>query len=71
MKIKRDENIGRRGIDLLRAAGHDVMTVRDQDMQGAADEILFGVCANEGRVLITLDHDPVRFSDFLRREALA
>jgi hypothetical protein len=35
MKIKLNENIGRR----------------------AADEILFEVCANEGRVLITLDHD--------------
>jgi predicted nuclease of predicted toxin-antitoxin system len=57
MKIKLDENIGRRGIDLLKAAGHDVMTVRDQNLQGAADETLFEVCASEGRILITLDHD--------------
>jgi len=57
MKIKLDENIGRRGIELLRAAGHDVMTVRDQNLQGADDETLFGVCGGEGRVLITLDHD--------------
>ncbi len=57
MKIKLDENIGRRGADLLKAAGHDVMTVREQNLQGAADENLFGVCAEEARVLITLDHD--------------
>lgn len=57
MKIKLDENIGRREIDVLRLAGHDVMTVRDQNLQGASDETLFGVCAGEDRVLVTLDHD--------------
>ena len=57
MKLKLDENIGRRGLDLLKAAGHDVMTVRDQDLQGAKDETLFTVCADERRALITLDHD--------------
>jgi hypothetical protein len=57
MKIKLDENIGRRGVDILRAAGHDVMTVRDQGLQGASDETLFEICSVEARVLITLDHD--------------
>jgi hypothetical protein len=28
MKLKLDENIGRRGIELLTSAGHDVTTVR-------------------------------------------
>ncbi len=57
MKLKLDENIGRRGLDILKAAGHDVMTVRDQRLQGAKDELLFKVCADEGRALVTLDHD--------------
>ena len=57
MKFKLDENIGRRGRELLRSAGHDVMTVHDQGLGGAADERLFDVCAAEERVLITLDHD--------------
>jgi hypothetical protein len=57
MKIKLDENIGRRGVKVLQAAGHDVVTVRDQHLQGAHDQSLFKVCANEGRVPITLDHD--------------
>jgi predicted nuclease of predicted toxin-antitoxin system len=57
VKLKLDENIGRRGLELLRAAGHDVMTVRDQGLGGAKDESLFKTCAAEGRVLITLDHD--------------
>lgn len=57
MKLKLDENIGKRGQQLLRSEGHDVATVYDQKMSGAADEVLFQVCAEEGRVLITLDHD--------------
>jgi predicted nuclease of predicted toxin-antitoxin system len=57
MKFKLDENIGRRGQDLLRAAGHDVATIFDQQMGGAADESIFRICAEEGRTLITLDHD--------------
>ncbi|MDA8048931.1 MAG: DUF5615 family PIN-like protein [Rhodospirillales bacterium] len=57
MKIKLDENIGRRGAELLTAAGHDVMTVRDQRLEGVRDETVFNVCADERRVLVTLDHD--------------
>jgi predicted nuclease of predicted toxin-antitoxin system len=57
VKIKLDENIGRRGLELLKAASHDVMTVWDQDLHGVSDEKLFEICSAEGRVLITLDHD--------------
>jgi predicted nuclease of predicted toxin-antitoxin system len=57
VKFKLDENIGRHGLALLSAAGHDVLTVRDQNLGGAMDEKLFEVCAPERRALITLDHD--------------
>jgi predicted nuclease of predicted toxin-antitoxin system len=57
VKLKLDENIGRRGLEFLRASGHDVMTVRDQGLGGTADERLFEVCASEGRALVTLDRD--------------
>jgi predicted nuclease of predicted toxin-antitoxin system len=63
MKFKLDENIGRRGLELLRDAGHDVATVRDEGLAGADDETLFAAVANEGRVLITLDYD---FAQVLR-----
>jgi hypothetical protein len=57
VKVKLDENIGRRGAQLLKADGHDVMTVRDQQLGGVADERLFEVCRAEARILVTLDRD--------------
>jgi len=57
MKLKLDENIGRRGLELLQSAGHDVLTVVDQGLGGSPDERLFEICAAEERALVTLDHD--------------
>ncbi len=57
MRIKTDENIGHRGVELLRDAGHDVMTVREQQLAGATDVAVFDACAFEGRTLVTLDRD--------------
>jgi len=57
VKFKLDENIGRRGRDLLRASGHDVTTVWDQGLRGVTDEKLFETCSAEGRALVTLDRD--------------
>ena len=57
MKIKLDENLGLLGKSLLEADGHDVMTIAEQQMSGAADEFIYDVCKAEGRVLVTLDHD--------------
>jgi hypothetical protein len=48
MKFKLDENIGRRGVELLRDAGHEVATVRVEDLAGADDEVLFAVVVKEG-----------------------
>ncbi len=48
MKFKLDENIGRRGLELLKAAGHDVTTVWDQGLHGVTDVKLFETCSAEG-----------------------
>jgi predicted nuclease of predicted toxin-antitoxin system len=63
MKFKLDENLGSIGQTLLLADGHDVMTVAGQRLSGASDVVLYNVCRNEGRVLITLDRD---FGEVLR-----
>jgi predicted nuclease of predicted toxin-antitoxin system len=57
MKFKLDENLGALGQVLLIAAGHDLMTVAEQQMSGVDDVRVYQVCRDEGRVLITLDHD--------------
>src|SRR5262249_47418731 len=57
MKLKLDESLGLLGKSLLEADGHDVLTVVDQQMIGAEDERVFEVCRDEGRILVTLDHD--------------
>lgn len=64
MKLKLDENFGRRCVDILISSGHDVATVAGQHMAGTADQDLIQVCHAESRCLVTLDLDfanPLRF----------
>lgn len=63
MRFKVDENIGQPGIDLLRAAGHDAASVRDEGLGGERDEVVFDASRAERRTLITLGHD---FGNVLR-----
>jgi len=57
MKLKLDENLGRRAAELLRGRGHDVRTVPDEHLGAAADEVLIQACRAERRCLVTLDLD--------------
>lgn len=63
MKIKLDENLGNRAVELFRESGHEVSTVIDQGLEGANDDDLIEACRTEERVLVTLDLD---FSNVLR-----
>ncbi len=57
MRFKLDENLGRRGRDLLTATGHDVATAFDQNLNQAADSEVIEACRQENRCLVTLDLD--------------
>jgi predicted nuclease of predicted toxin-antitoxin system len=57
MKMKLDENIGKRGQALLKEAGYDVCTILEQNLQSAPDPTVIEVCRIEQRCLVTLDLD--------------
>jgi predicted nuclease of predicted toxin-antitoxin system len=63
LKVKLDENLGNRTIELFKDHGHEVATVTDQGLGGASDDELIEACRTEERVLVTLDLD---FSNVLR-----
>jgi len=60
MKFKIDENLPSEIKRLLIQAGHDALTVKDQDLIGHPDTNLAVVCLAENRTFITADLD---FSD--------
>ena len=43
--------------ECLRQAGHDATHLRDYGLQNAADEVVFKLAADEGRVLVSADTD--------------
>ncbi len=64
MRFKLDENLDIRLAPLLAQGGHDVDTVRDEQLSGSPDEVIYEICRNSARTLITLDLDfasPFRF----------
>ena len=63
MKFKLDENIGMRTQDLFRAAGHAVLTVREEALQGCSDRVIYDTCCVEQLCLVTFDLD---FADVTR-----
>ena len=57
MRFKIDENLPVETAELLRRAGHDAMTIIDQQMNGEPDHQVASVCRKEQRAIITLDLD--------------
>ena len=57
MRFKADENLPIEVAQLLRMAGHDAVTVLDQQMGGDLDQNVAEACRRENRALLTLDLD--------------
>jgi hypothetical protein len=57
MRLKLDENLGRSVLRLFEEAGHDVVTVSSQQMNGAPDREVIETCGGEKRCLVSLDLD--------------
>ena len=55
LKFKVDENMPVEIAALLVQAGHDALTVPDQQLGGRADPDVANVCQHEGRAVVTLD----------------
>ena len=60
MNVKLDENLPESLIEIFAQYGHQAITVSQEGLAGAADEPLFEVAKEEGRLFVTLDLD---FSD--------
>jgi predicted nuclease of predicted toxin-antitoxin system len=55
MRFKIDENLPHETCDLLNRAGHDAISVAQQELSGAADSRIYQICQHEQRALVTLD----------------
>ncbi|MGD0138272.1 MAG: DUF5615 family PIN-like protein [Tepidisphaeraceae bacterium] len=60
MKIKLDENLPLELKEVFVERGHDVLSVRDESLDGKDDKVIFGAAIRETRTLLTQDLD---FSD--------
>ena len=60
MRVKIDENMHPDVGALLRANGHDAVTVWDEGLRGKSDAHIISRCRSEQRAIITLD---VAFGD--------
>lgn len=54
MRLKLDENLGKKAAEALQKAGHDVASVASQKLFGAEDKVLIEICRREARCLVTL-----------------
>ena len=66
MRFLADEHVSRLVIDILRAAGFDVMSVGEMHA-GASDNEVLSTADREGRILITEDRD---FGELVVRQRL-
>lgn len=57
MRFLLDEGLSPRVVDLLTAAGHDVVHARDIGLKSALDPVVLAAAVEQQRILVTLDTD--------------
>ena len=57
MKFLADMAISQRTVTWLRDQGHEVVHLREQEMQRAPDDVILAKARDEERILLTLDLD--------------
>jgi predicted nuclease of predicted toxin-antitoxin system len=57
VRFKTDENLPEAVCEVLRGAGHDAVSVREQALGGRPDVAIAAVCQIEKRAIVTLDLD--------------
>lgn len=57
MQFKIDENLPVEIAEALRSAGYDAVMVMEQGLGGQPDTQIAAICAQEGRIIVTLDLD--------------
>lgn len=63
LRFKLDENLGQNIQQHFHARGHDCHSVHDESLAGASDDKIYRAACEEGRILVTADHD---FTNILR-----
>ena len=62
MRFLVDENLPPIVTELLLQQGHDVHAIRDSNLRGSSDAVVWQIAANENRIVITRDLDfPLEF----------
>lgn len=57
MRFLVDENMPREIGDFLLGLGHDVLLVRDSELAGSTDDVVWAIAVEQARVLVTHDRD--------------
>jgi predicted nuclease of predicted toxin-antitoxin system len=57
VRVLLDEGLSPRLLEMLRAAGHDAVHVRDVGLRSAPDPVVLARAVDDQRVLVTLDTD--------------
>jgi predicted nuclease of predicted toxin-antitoxin system len=57
MKLFANENLFEPIIEYLQDLGHDVLSIRDENLSGISDDEVYRIACEEKRVIITMDKD--------------